>query len=106
MLLNLKCVNTDKLNDGEDWKILYRNVEKVTPLHAPEYLGKSVTLRCSVIQAMLAITRICRRSQSEFLVYMNMALIDWHSKKQSAIEDAGFGAEFVAMKTGVETLRK
>ena len=37
---------------------------------------------------------------------MNMALIDWHSKKQSAIEDAGFGAEFVAMKTGVETLRK
>ena len=39
------------------------------------------------------------------MIYMNMALINWHSKKQATIETAVFGAEFVALKTGVETLR-
>ena len=36
---------------------------------------------------------------------MNTALIDWLSKKQSTIEGSVFGAEFVAMKTGVEALK-
>ena len=34
-----------------------------------------------------------------------MALIQWFTKNQPTIEGAVFGAEFVAMKTGVETLR-
>jgi hypothetical protein len=33
-----------------------------------------------------------------------MALVQWHSKKQSTIETSVFGAEFVAMKTGIDTL--
>ena len=36
--------------------------------------------------------------------YMNMSLINWYSKKQSTLETSVFGAEFVAMKVGVETL--
>ena len=36
---------------------------------------------------------------------MNMALINFVSKKQSTVETAVFGAEFVALKHGVETLR-
>jgi hypothetical protein len=36
---------------------------------------------------------------------MNMALIVWHSKRQATIETSVFGAEFVAMKHGMETLR-
>ena len=32
-------------------------------------------------------------------------MIQWYTKKQATIEGAVFGAEFVAMKTGVETLR-
>ena len=39
------------------------------------------------------------------MVYVNTALIQWYTKKQATIEGAVFGAEFVAMKTGVETLR-
>jgi hypothetical protein len=35
-----------------------------------------------------------------------MALIDWISKKQAKIETSVFGAEFVAMKHGIEKLRK
>ncbi len=46
-----------------------------------------------------------RRSRSGFLIYLNTALISWYSKRQSTIETCTFGAEFVAMKTGVEALR-
>ena len=45
-----------------------------------------------------------RRSRTEFMIYMNMSLIIWYSKKQTTIETSVFGAEFVAMKVGVETL--
>jgi hypothetical protein len=40
-----------------------------------------------------------------FLIYLNMAPIVWHSKKQSTIKTSVFGAEFVAMKQGMEALR-
>ncbi len=39
------------------------------------------------------------------MIYLNTALISWYSKRQSTIETCTFGAEFVAMKTGVEALR-
>jgi hypothetical protein len=39
-----------------------------------------------------------RRSQSSILIFMNMALVDWLSKRQPTIETTVFGAEFVAMK--------
>ena len=39
------------------------------------------------------------------MIFVNMALIQWLSKKQATIESSVFGAEFVAMKQGVETLR-
>jgi hypothetical protein len=34
-----------------------------------------------------------------------MALIDWVSKKQAAIETSVFGAEFAVMKHGIEKLQ-
>ena len=46
-----------------------------------------------------------RRSHTGFMIFMNMSLINWISKKQPTMETAVFGAEFVAMKHSVETLR-
>ena len=46
-----------------------------------------------------------RRSYTGYFIFLNTALINWLSKKQAIIEGSVFGAEFVAMKTGVETLR-
>ena len=46
-----------------------------------------------------------RRSMTGFLIHINMALIQWIYKKQPTIETLVFGAEFVAMKHGMETLR-
>jgi hypothetical protein len=36
---------------------------------------------------------------------MNTALVQWFSKQQATIETSVFGAEFVAMKIGMESLR-
>ena len=46
-----------------------------------------------------------RRSRTGFLIFLNMALITWYSKKQMTVESSVFGAEFVAMKHCVEELR-
>ena len=46
-----------------------------------------------------------RRSRTGYFIYLNSALIMWKSKKQATIETSVFGAEFVAMKAGIETLR-
>ena len=45
-----------------------------------------------------------RRSWTGFMIFMNMSLINWYSKRQSTIEISVFGAEFVVMKVGIETL--
>ena len=45
------------------------------------------------------------RSRSGFLIYVNMALVQWFSKKQSTVETSVFGAEFVPTKQGVDELR-
>jgi hypothetical protein len=44
-------------------------------------------------------------SRSGFLIYINLALIVWYLKRQATIETSIFGAEFVAMKQGMEALQ-
>jgi len=39
------------------------------------------------------------------MIFIQMALIAWLSKRQPTVESSVFGAEFVAMKTGMEHLR-
>ena len=39
------------------------------------------------------------------MIFMNISMIDCHTKKQAAVEGAVFGDEFVAMKQVVEALR-
>ncbi len=46
-----------------------------------------------------------RRSCTGFLIFCNMALIDWVSKKQATIETSVFGVELIAMKHGIEKLQ-
>jgi hypothetical protein len=44
-----------------------------------------------------------RRSRTGFVIYLNMAPLVWFSKRQPTVESSVFGAEFVAMKNGIET---
>ena len=87
-----------------DWKEFYGNVTEPIPPNAPEPRGKDVDIHLYV-DASHADDRLNRRSRSGYSCYLNMAPIAWLSKKQATVETSVFGAEFVAMKIGVEHSR-
>ena len=39
------------------------------------------------------------------MIFINMAMINWQTKKQATVQGAVFGSECVAMKQGIEALR-
>ena len=87
-----------------DWKSFYSSAKEAVPGNAPEPRGKDVDLRLFVDSDHAGDT-VTRRSRTGFFIFMNMALVSWHSKKQSTIETSVFGAEFVAMKVAMEVMR-
>ncbi len=87
-----------------NWTKFYGNVEEAIPVDMPEPLGKDVDIRM-MCDSDHAGDKRTRCSCTAFLIFCNMALIDWVSKKQATIETSVFGAEFVAMKHGIEKLR-
>ena len=87
-----------------DWKHFYGDVQEAIPSDAPEPRGKDVDLHLFV-DSDHAGDKKTRRSRMGFFIFLNSALIGWLSKKQSTIETSVFGAEFVAMKVWIETLR-
>jgi hypothetical protein len=87
-----------------DWKSFYGNVEESIPSNALEPRGKDVDLRLNVNSDHAGEKRT-HRLRTSFFVFMNTALVQWFSKQQATIETSVFGAEFVAMKIGMESLR-
>jgi hypothetical protein len=87
-----------------DWTEFYGDVQEATPHDMPEPLGKDLDA-CMFCNSDHAGEKHTRRSRTGFLIFCNMALIDWISKKQAATETSVFGAEFVTMKHGIEKLR-
>jgi hypothetical protein len=74
------------------------------PTNMPNPLGKEDDLRM-MVDSDHAGDKQTRQSRTVFLIYCNMALIIWLSKRQPAIETSVFGAKFVAMKHGIKTMR-
>jgi hypothetical protein len=93
-----------KLFPKYDWTEFYGDVEEAIPPDMPEPLGKDLDVRM-MCDSDHAGEQRTRRSRTGFLIFCNMALIDWVSKRQATIETSVFGAEFVAMKHGIEKLR-
>ena len=96
------------INEGDfktcNWKQFYGECKEPIPPNAPTPRGKEVDIRMFV-DSDHAGDKATRRSRTGFLIYINTALIQWLSKKQSTVETSVFGAEFVAMKHGIEVLR-
>jgi hypothetical protein len=78
-----------------DWTEFYIDVQEATPHDLPEPLGKDLDVRM-FCDSDHAGEKCTRRSHTGFLIFCNMALIDWISTKQATIETSVFGAEFVA----------
>ena len=87
-----------------DWKTFYGDVGEAIPPNAPKARGKEVNLRLYV-DSDHAEEELTRRSRTGFFIFFNMAPVVWFSKRQPTVETSVFGAEFVAMKNGMETLR-
>ena len=87
-----------------DWKAFYGDVTEAIPPNAPLPREKDVDIRLFVDSDHAGDKRT-RRSRTGFLIYLNMSPVIWHSKKQATIETRVLGAEFVAMKHGMEALR-
>ena len=79
-------------------------MKEAIPPNAPPPRGKEVVMRLFV-DSSHADDKLMRRSRTGYFIFLNMAPIAWLSKKQATIETSVFGAEFVAMKLGVEHVR-
>ena len=60
---------------------------------------------CMFVDSDHAGDKISCISRNGFLMCMNTTLVQWYSKKQPTVETANFGADFVAMKQGIHSLR-
>ena len=97
-------IDYGEFNVHADWHAFYGDVEEALPPNAPQPLGKEVELRMFV-DSDHAGDKATRRSCTGYMIFLNMSMIDWITKKQATVEGAVFEAEFVAMKRGVEVLR-
>jgi hypothetical protein len=87
-----------------DWREFYGDVSEPMPPNMPVPRGKEVEIRLYV-DSDHAGDQLVRRSRTGYFVYLNSAPLIWFSKRQPTVETSVFGAEFVAMKNGMESVR-
>eukprot|EP00934_Nitzschia_sp_Nitz4_P007134 Nitzschia sp. Nitz4//scaffold846_size1981//130//1963//NITZ4_009307-RA/size1981-snap-gene-0.4-mRNA-1//1//CDS//3329559005//7124//frame0 len=82
---------------------VYAGAYEVVSNDDPEPKGKPICL-VSFVDANLFHDSITGRSVTGVLHFINQTPIEWYSKKQSTVETATYGSEFVAARTGVEQI--
>ena len=83
------------------WEYFYPDAFEPIPLDIPRPIGKSVSTHFFVDDNH-AEYKTARRSMTGILIFGNIALIIWHSKRQNGVETSMIGSEFTAMKNSVE----
>lgn len=87
-----------------DWEnSVYGEVAELIPSDAPAPKGRPVTLT-HYVDANLYHDCLTGRSVTGILHFINATPIDWYSKRQSTVETATYGSEFVAARTCVEQI--
>jgi hypothetical protein len=87
--------------DGSEF---YTDAEEAIPWDAPESRGVSVVTSCFV-DSDHAGCQLTRRSHTGVIIFVNNALILWHSKRQNTVESSSFGSEFVALRMAVDMIK-
>ena len=88
----------------KDWTSSYGDIKEEIPDNAPETRGEGFIMT-AYVDADHAGDKLTRRSRTGYIIFLNMAPIYWHSKKQTSVETSSFGSEFVAMKHCTEYIR-
>jgi hypothetical protein len=87
-----------------DWAYsVYGDGEELLPHNMPEPLGNYVTLT-HYVDANLYHDLLSGKAVTGILHFVNQTPMDWFSKKQSTVETATYGSEFVAARTCVEQI--
>jgi hypothetical protein len=73
-----------------DWKSMYGDVKEMIPPDDPAPHGKEIDLRLFVDSDHPG-EQFTRRSNTEFVIYLNMAPLMWFSKRQLTLESSVFG---------------
>jgi hypothetical protein len=97
-------IDEERFRSEEDWKVLYGDVKEAIPPNAPEPRGKEVVIR-HYVDADHAGERLTRRSRTGYITFLNMAPMNWFSKRQNSVETSTFGSEFTALKVVTEANR-
>ena len=100
------CINEPDFSQLQDliydWTYsVYGNGKELLPHDAPKALGNYVLLT-HYVDANLYHDMLTGKSVTGILHFCNQTPIDWYSKKQSTVETATYGSEFVAARTCVE----
>jgi hypothetical protein len=105
MVFDPTCADVDmKLFKDCNWREFYGKVKEPLPPNMPEPRGKEVEIRLCV-DSDHAGDQLIRRSRTGYFTCLNSAPLTWFSKRQPTVETSVFGAEFVAMKNGMEAAR-
>jgi hypothetical protein len=87
-----------------DWAYsIYGDGEELLPHNMPEPLGNYVALT-HYVDANLYHDLLSGKAVTGILHFVNQTPMDWFSKKQSTVETATYGSEFVAARTCVEQI--
>ena len=80
---------------------VYGDVKEQLPSDLPAPKGKPVRTT-SFIDANLMFCKATGRSATGILHFVQATPIDWYSKRQSTVETATYGSEFVAGRTATD----
>ena len=82
---------------------VYGDVSELVPNDAPEQKGPEVTM-ITFVDANLMHDVVSGKSVTGVVHMLNRTPIDFYSKKQSTVETATYGSEFVAARTATEQI--
>jgi len=94
---------SDVVDTQYDWSRIYGNVKEIIPEDLPRPLGKPV-VTSAWKDANLYHCYVTGRAVTAILHLLNQTPIDWYSKKQSTVETATYGSEFVAGRIAVDQI--
>ena len=87
-----------------EWEEFYRNVQEDIPPNKPKERSKAISISMFVDASHGSDTKN-RKSQTGLLIFVNKSPIMWYSKRQPTVEVSTFGAEFCALRIGVELVK-
>lgn len=94
---------SDFTTNPSDFAEYYRGAQEQMPNDMPRARGHFVTMT-AFVDASFAQNKKTRKSHTGFIIFVNRAPVMWFSKRQATVETSTFSAEYMAMKSCVNSI--